>query len=111
MVLVASIVVGFNCWGIWGTGVAIVVAHVAEWLIVWGYAYWQYQYRCTWAIARYVAVQLTVGLLAFAVSLASDGLNYWIAEAALVLASTAYSLYILRQKTHLWQKLCQRFRI
>jgi O-antigen/teichoic acid export membrane protein len=107
--LVTAIVLGYRWWGIWGTGVAIVVAHVVEFLTVYAYAYWQYSYRSTWRVARYALVQMAIGGLAYAVSLHMDGWAYWITEAALTLVSTAYSLYVLHQKTHLWEALMRKF--
>jgi hypothetical protein len=38
VVLVVGVMVGFRLWGIWGTGLAIVVAHMAELMTVGGYA-------------------------------------------------------------------------
>lgn len=111
VVLVVGVMAGFRMWGIWGTGLAVVIAHIAELVTVGGYAYWQFNYRCTWTIARYAGVQTTIGLVAYAVSVMVEGWGYWIAEAALTLVSTAYSVYILRQKTHLWEALKKRFRI
>lgn len=103
--LVAAVVVGFRCWGIYGTGLAIVVAHVFEFVLTTAFAHSLYHYRCTKGIVTYSLAQMAVGALAFVVSLACDGWGYWIAEAALAVASTAYSLNILRQKTHLWESL------
>ena len=111
VVLVVGVMAGFRMWGIWGTGLAVVIAHIAELVTVGGYAYWQFNYRCTWTIARYAGVQTAIGLVAYAVSVMVEGRGYWIAEAALTLVSTAYSVYILRQKTHLWEALKKRFRI
>ncbi len=105
VVLVIAIIFGFRWWGIWGTGLAIVVAHVVEFLIVGSYAYANYEFRSTWMIIRYFSIQLGIGLLAFAVSCLAAGLTYWIAEAALTIVSTAYSVQVLRQKTHLWESL------
>ena len=110
VVLVAAVVAGFRWWGIWGTGVALVVAHVAELLLVMGFAYWQYAFRSTRSVWRYWLIQMAVGILAYAVSLTADGWLYWTAEAALTLVSTAYSLYVLRQKTRLWEALKRRLR-
>lgn len=111
VVLVLSVVCFFQLWGLWGTGVAIVVAHVAENMLVIGYATWRYGYRITSSVVRYAAVQMAIGFAAFAVALLCEGIAYWIAEAALTIVSTAYSVHILRQKTHLWERLKQRFRI
>lgn len=110
VVLLASIIVCYRNWGILGTGMAIVIAHVAELLIVGSYAYWQYGYRFSSAIVHYAFILLSIGLVAFVVSLLLDGWLYWTTEAALTLVSTAYSVYILRQKTHLWNALMRKFR-
>ena len=110
VVLIIAIVLGFRTWGIWGTGLALVIAHVAELIIVGGYAYWKYDYRCTWKIVRYATIQMLIGFSAYAVSCLTEGGLYWITEAALILISTAYSIYILHQKTHLWEALMRRFK-
>ena len=105
VVLVLAVAIGFRYWGIYGTGVAILVAHVFDYLMINGYAYWKYGYRSTWTIARYAAVQSGIGMIAFGLTLMLDEWMYWTAEAALTLVSTAYSVSILRQKTHLWETL------
>ena len=105
VVLVLSVVVGYTYWDIYGTGVAIVVAHIFDYLMIYAYAHDRYSYRSTATISRYAIVQLSIGVLAFCVSLLGTGWTYWIAEAALAFVSTAYSIYILRQKTHLWEAL------
>ena len=107
--LAAAIVIGYRWWGIWGTGVAIVVAHVVEYVTVNVYAYCQYSYRSTWRVGCYALIQMSIGALAYAVSVWTEGLTYWITEAALTLVSTACSLYILHQKTHLWEALKRKF--
>ena len=109
LALVVAVVVGFRYWGIYGTGVAIVVAHAFEFVLTMTVANIKYYYRSTGTIATYALAQMTFGVLAFVVSLASDGWIYWITETALAIASTAYSLNILRQKTHLWEALKQKF--
>ncbi len=111
VVLFGCVVFGFKQWGIYGTGVALVAAHVFDFLMIYGYAYWKYSYRCTSAVFHYALVQTTIGLMAYAVSCLTDGWLYWISEAALTVVSTAYSVYLLRQKTHLWESLMRRFRI
>lgn len=105
LALVVSIVLGYTYWGIFGTGIAIVTAHAFEYLTTSSYAYWRLGYRCTWMIGRYAAVQVSIGMTAYVVSVVTDGWIYWTAEAALTLASTAYSVRVLRRKTHLWEAL------
>ena len=111
VILVLAVVLGFRQWGLWGTGLAIVIAHAFETVLVVGYAHVYFGYRSTPQVYRYAAVQALVGLLAYAVTLCAEGWPYWITEAALTLVSTAYSIHILRQKTHLWESLKRRFRI
>ena len=108
--LFVAIVAGYRCWGIWGTGVAIVLAHLLEYLVVNAYAYWQYGYRSTWQVGRYALLQMSIGALAYGVSLWTEGWTYWITEAALTLVSTACSLYILHQKTRLWEALMRKIK-
>ena len=111
VILILAVVFGFRRWGLWGTGLAIVVAHALETVLVGSYAYVYYGYRPTSIVFRYAAVQMLIGFMAYGVSLFTEGWPYWIAEAALTLVSTAYSVHILRKKTHLWQSLKSRFRI
>ena len=111
VVLIVAIMLGYQWWGIFGTGIAIVVAHVVECMLTMVYAYRYYDYRSTWAIARYAGVQMVIGFTAYAVSLLFEGWLYWTIEATLTIVSTAYSISVLRQKTHLWERLKQRIRI
>ena len=109
VVLIVAVVVGYRLWGIWGTGLAIVVAHVAENFFVTGYATWKFGYRTTSFVVRYAAIQMTIGFVAYAVTLLTNGWLYWITEAALTIVSTAYSLYVMHHKTRLWEALKRRF--
>ena len=111
VVLVLSVAAGYLWGGIYGTGVGIVAAHVFDYLMINGYAYLYYGYRSTRPIALYALVQMLIGMAAFVVSLVADGWLYWTAEAALTIASTAYSLFVLRQKAHLWEALLRKLRV
>ena len=111
VVLVALVIIGYLQWGLLGTGMAILGAHVFDYFMINGYAYWKYSYRCTSVLMRYAGVQTLLGIAAFTASCLVEGWGYWITETALVLTSTAYSLHILRKKTHLWESLKRRFRI
>ena len=109
VVLVLAVMIGFQQWGLWGTGLAIVVAHMFECIMVGGYSYVFYGYRTTKNVLRYAAVQAIIGFAAYGVTLVAEGWPYWIAEAALTVISTAYSVHVLRQKTHLWESLKRKF--
>ena len=102
-------VVGYEQWGLYGTGIAITLAHLFEYLLVNGYAYKKYGYRCSATVFRYAAVQMLLGLLVFVLTLSTAGAAYWLLGALLVVCSCLFSLQILRRKTHLWQALTRRF--
>ena len=109
VVLVLAVMIGFQQWGLWGTGLAIVVAHMFECIMIGGYSYMFYGYRTTKKVLQYAAIQAIIGFVAYGVTLVAEGWSYWIAEAALTMVSTAYSVHVLRQKTHLWESLKRKF--
>ena len=109
VVFVLLVVIGYQHCGLFGAGVAITLAHVFDYLMINLYAYWKYDYRCSAAIWRSVFVQLPLGIVALVVACLTDGWLYWTTEAVLTIVSTAYSLHVLRSKTHLWQALKRKF--
>jgi O-antigen/teichoic acid export membrane protein len=106
---VLLLIFGYERWGLYGTGIAIALAHVFEYLLVNTYAYKKYGYRFSATVSGYAIVQISLGLLAFILTLLADGLLYWGVGAFIVLLSLSLSLQILRKKTHLWQALTRRF--
>ena len=62
---VVLIVYGYERWGLLGTGVAITVAHVFDYLMINGVARWQYGYKTSSAVMKYSAIHLTIGFLAY----------------------------------------------
>ena len=76
LALVVAVVVGFRYWGIYGTGVAIVVAHAFEFVLTMTVAKIKYSYRSTRTIATYALAQMDFCVLASVVSRASDGWIY-----------------------------------
>ena len=109
LVFVLLFIIGYEHWGLYGTGVAITLAHLFEYLLINGYAYKKYGYRCSATVFQYAAVQIVLGLLAFVLTLSSEGITYWSLGTLLVTCSCLFSLQILRRKTHLWQALTRRF--
>lgn len=110
VVFVLLFVFCYEHWGLYGTGVAITLAHLFEFLLVNGYAYKKYGYRFSATVCGYAVVQVGIGLLAFIVTLTAEGLLYWVTGSLLALVSLALSWHILRRKAHLWQALTRRFR-
>lgn len=109
VVFVLLFIIGYEHWGLYGTGVAITLAHLFEYLLINGYAYIKYGYRCSATVFQYAAVQIVLGLLVFVLTLSTEGITYWSLGTLLVTCSSLFSLQILRRKTHLWQALTRRF--
>ena len=105
VVLVIAVAVGYRQADIFGAGVGVVVAHVFDYLLINIFAYYRYDYRCTWPLMGYAVVQLSIACVAYWVTCTTDGVAYWMIETALTLVSTAYSITILHQKTRLWEAL------
>ena len=96
--LVALIMVGYRHWGIWGTGLAITLAHLVEFLIINGYARWRYQYKQSSTVVKYFAVHLLIGLSAYILTMTIDEVAYWLLGALLIVVSLSFSLWVLNQK-------------
>ena len=109
VVFVLLIVLGYQHWGLLGTGIAITLAHVFDYLMINLYAYKKYGYRVSADVSRYAVVLFALGFLAYACTILLDGIVYWLVELLVVMASCFYSLQILRGKTHLWNKLRQKY--
>lgn len=105
IVFVIANVIGFRYWGVYGTGIAIVVAHVFEYLFVNGFAYLRYGYRRNQKVTRSAVVQLTIGVATLVVTLRAEGYLYWCLGAAMMAISTWYSVNKLRQSVSLWNAL------
>ena len=103
-------IVGYEHWGLYGTGIAVALAHLFEYVLVNAYAYKKYGYRFSATVSGYAIVQTGIGLLLFLVTLLAEGLLYWGTGLLLVALSLCLSLHVLRRKTHLWNALVRRFR-
>ena len=106
--LILLIIFCYQRWGLYGTGVAVTLAYLFDFLIVMGYAYKKNGYRCSATVFRYAVVQVLLGLLTYTAVCLTSGITYWLVGGLLILLSTCYSLHILRRKTHLWQALTRR---
>ena len=95
--LVLFVIVGYRYWGIWGTGLAITLAHLAEFLIINGYAHWRYQYKQSSTVMKYGAIHLLIGLSAFILTITADEVVYWLLGGVLIIVSTLFSLWVLNQ--------------
>ena len=98
LALVVFVMLGYRHWGIWGTGLAITLAHLAEFLFINGYARWRYQYKQSSTVMKYGAVHLLIGLLAYILTITVDEVAYWLLGVLLIIVSVSFSLWVLNQK-------------
>ena len=95
--LVLFVIVGYRYWGIWGTGLAIMLAHLAEFLIINGYARWRYEYKQSSTVMKYGSTHLLIGLSAYILTITVDEVVCWLLGGVLMIASLLFSLRILNQ--------------
>lgn len=110
VVLVVAIVWGFSRWGLFGTGVAIVVANAFDCLLINLFAITNYGYRPSVTVIRYAVFHLLLGGAAYLLTLFFAGSSYWLLGCIVCLLSGVLSFSVLHRKTHLWQALTRRFR-
>ena len=110
LLMVGLIIVGYEHWGLVGTGVALDATYVVDLLIVYLYTRLRYGYRGTIAVANIVCIQLPLGIAVYMLSLLADGLLYWTLGLVLCLVSLSISVYILHQKSSLWVALTTKFK-
>ena len=110
VVFVLLVIVGYQLWGLYGTGVALSLSYLLDFLIVGGYAYFHYHYRVSGQVLYYAAIQLALGISVYLVSLLENPLLYWTLGSLLCLVSLLISVYILHQKTSLWAALINKFK-
>ena len=108
VVFVLLVILGYQQWGLLGTGIAIVAAHVFDLLMIHGVAKWKYGYKITSAVLRYSAFHILLGILSLFAICTVDGIAYWVFGIGLTMVSLMFSLIILHQKTHLWEALKKR---
>ena len=107
--IVLLIMFGYRHWGLMGTGVAITVANLFDFLMIHAVARFCYHYRMSSAVMKYSAIHILIGLLAFFTTITVDGFGYWVFGIGLSLISLMFSLLILHQKTHLWKRLKTKY--
>ncbi len=109
VVFVFLIIFGYEHWGLVGTGMAITLANVFDFVMINAVARWRYGYKMSPAVMKYSAIHILIGLLAYFTTITVGGYAYWVFGIGLTLVSLMFSLLILHQKTHLWERLRQKY--
>lgn len=110
VLLVLLIIFGYGQWGLLGTGVALSLSYVFDILLVGAYTYWRYHYRVSMQVLQYAAIQFTLGIAVYIVTLVDNPLIYWSLGTLICLASLFVSISILHQKTSLWSALINKMK-
>lgn len=108
-VFVMLIIFGFDMLGLFGTGVALLLAHVFDFLMIFSYACMRYHYRISRSVLVYSLLQMPLGLAAWLVTFVGERWLYLLLGVCIVLTSLAISLYVIYKKTSLWNRLKTKF--
>ena len=109
VLIVVLVILGYNWYGLIGTGIAISMTGLLNLLFVYTYAYIKYGYRSSSNVISYALLQIPIGILALGASLITNTLIYWLVALLLLLISTVSSLIILRSKSRLWESMKNKF--
>jgi O-antigen/teichoic acid export membrane protein len=105
LTFVGLFVVFHKHYGLIGTGIALTLSYVGEWIFATSFAYWRYGYRSSVALLKYASLLILCPIGVYITSQTTTGLSYWILGAAFVLGSIFISLRILSQKTEFMSML------
>lgn len=109
--VVVLIVIGFRWWGLLGTGIALSVAYVFDFILVFVYANIRYRYRMSSQVVRYIVLQFPLGIVAYVITcVAVETWMYWLLGIGAFMSSASVSVYILRSKTSLWSALINKIK-
>lgn len=110
VMIVCAVIGFFSLWGLTGAGIGISLVSFLDLLVTFVYARYRYHYHPSVGLLRCSAVQVPLGLLAFAATFLSyHTVAYWLAGAVLFLVSMAVSLHFFRSNTDLMQHVSSRF--
>lgn len=101
--VVAFVLVSVMYWlfGFVGTGWALLLTAVLDFLMLTLYTKHKYGYTMSHDVFKIAVMQLPLGGLAFALSQSLYGLSYWVAGIAVTLISVAVSYMTLRRKKNI----------
>jgi len=103
--IVILVVAGYHYLKLAGTGIALLVAGIANLLLVLTYMWHRYRYQLSREVLLYACIQLPLGFVAYLVTLAFTGVFYWVAGLLLGFVSLGISIQILHSKSHLWERI------
>lgn len=110
VVIVFSVLWGYEQWGLIGTGVAIALSALFDYCLILAYAYFKYHYRMTKAVTGYMVVHILIGVIAYVIAANTEGWQWWIGGVLVMCVCLTATLYTLHRKVSLWNKLVSNFK-
>lgn len=98
VLIVLTIIFGYNNWGLDGTGIALAVTSFVDCMCVLGYCSWKYDLELSERLLKYISVQLVLGLVSLAIVNYTAGIIYY-ALGAVMLAISGYVSYRMYKQT------------
>lgn len=108
--IVGFVIAGYHWGGITGTGYGLALANVGDILITGTYAFVRYGYRPSGSLMTYFLIQFLLGFVIFLMTFVDNPVIYWVAGLLLTCVSFSTTIYILRQKSSLWNALVAKFK-
>lgn len=105
VVMVASVILFYDTWGLSGAGYAILFTAVSDFFMLSIVMHRRYGFVFSYNTVRCSAMHLSVGVMAFAVTFIDNKLVYWLAGASVIIISLIISIVVLHSKTGLWNSL------
>ena len=109
VVFVALVTGGYRLWGLNGTGGAILVVAILDFLMLTFYTRWRYHFHIDFNVMRYLCAELAIAIFTYGAAWLS-GWTHWLAGTILFLVSAFVTLRALRNKTNLSASLRKKFR-
>lgn len=108
VVMVAIVLCFYTIYGLLGTGIAMLLVAVFDFLMQISYMRYRYRYMLSREVITYALMQLPIGVTAYGVTCYLQGWAYWFFGICLFVASSAVSLAVIRQKTRLWSRMKEK---
>lgn len=103
--MVVLIILGYQRWGLLGTGIALDVSYLIDLVITYLYTHFRYGYQVSAPVLQVICIQLPLGVAVYLLTQLNNPVLYWVLGLLLCLVSLSQSLYILYQKASLWAAL------
>ena len=110
IIVVLLVIWGYMHWELVGTGIAITLSAVFDYLMIFGYTYYKYHYRPTLPVMGYSALHITLGGIAFLLATYTDEWLCWTGGLLVFAISLTAALYTIYHKVALWNKLMSNFK-